>query len=282
MGQKRVISQLRRATRSKRVSHAYLFTGGSTTQGKMEIAKVFAAAFLCTSEGEDAPCGVCRHCVKVQHAVHPDLFDVEPTSTSIKIAQMRDLIGRAYLSPVEAERKVYILSNVEMLTLDAANSLLRLLEEPPGHGVFILLADSSEVISTIVSRCQVLRFDTEAAKETESDKESAVLAADWLLLSAEQRMQKAVILSKGKHDLAGFIETLTWWVRDAYLYQSGLASFIDVAKHEKVHAISLRYRHEDLRDKWLLLLKSKRLIDRNVNRRALTDYVLWVLLDEVN
>jgi hypothetical protein len=196
---------------------------------------------------------------------------------------MRELIGAAHLTPAEAVRKVYILHNVEMLTVDAANSLLKLLEEPPGHTVFILLADSPQILSTIISRCQVHRFGLDVAgQDIERDNDSRALAEQWLLMSFEQRWAGVLELAKGELDLKVFVDVLAWTVRDAYLHKLGLDKYLVSKDYQRLQAICARYEAMVLKGMWRVLMANRRLLESNVNKKALADHVFWVLLDEVS
>ena len=137
-----------------RVRHAYLLTGPSQI-GKRTLALSFAQALNCMSDCR--PCGECRSCKKIAHATHPDVKVLEASGGSIKIDQIRELQNEVARSAFEAPWKVYILRNMEQATLEAANCLLKTLEEPPQRVVLILTAARPNMLlPTIISRCQVL------------------------------------------------------------------------------------------------------------------------------
>jgi DNA polymerase-3 subunit delta' len=157
---------LRSSLAEERVSHAYLFTGPPGI-GKSTLALSLAQALLC--EGKDKPCGECEPCRKVLKGIHPDLYVVdlryqarlreepEESQTELRIDTIRSVTQEAGLKPFEARRKILVIPDAEKLTAQAANALLKTLEEPPSHVVLVLTAAETRLLlPTIVSRCQVL------------------------------------------------------------------------------------------------------------------------------
>ena len=153
MGQETVVQRLQRAIISGRVAHAYLITGASGS-GKKTLAVAFAQALFCTDQPGSA-CGTCSDCRRVEAGNHPDMIIIEPDAGRIKIDQVRRLKERFALQAYEGSWKVGIVVGAETMTVEAANSLLKLLEEPSGQAVIMLLSTSpSMLLPTIVSRCQ--------------------------------------------------------------------------------------------------------------------------------
>jgi DNA polymerase-3 subunit delta' len=150
------VAFLQQSMATGRVAHAYLFTGPPQV-GKRKLALGLAQALNCT--GSQSPCGQCLSCLKVAKGTHPDVrvIEGEGAGGSIKIDQVRALQREAMLSPYEGRHRVYILRRVGQASLEAANSLLKILEEPPEHVVLILTAVQPESLpATVVSRCQRL------------------------------------------------------------------------------------------------------------------------------
>ena len=142
---------------SGKVSHAYLFSGPPGS-GRMAMADAFAKALFCTEGGDDA-CGQCLECRKFDHGNQPDLHIVEPEGSSIKIDQIRELQRELSYKNIGSERKMYIMERAETMTLQAANSLLKFLEEPQSPVVAILLTENGQaVLPTIRSRTQWVPF----------------------------------------------------------------------------------------------------------------------------
>ncbi|UVI30341.1 DNA polymerase III subunit delta' [Paenibacillus spongiae] len=156
-GQQKAKRILQHALKSGKVSHAYLFTGPPGS-GRMAMALAFAKALFCGSGSGDA-CGTCIECRKFEHGNQPDLHVVEPDGNSIKIDQIRELQRELAYRNSGMERKVYIMKRSESMTLQAANSLLKFLEEPSSSVVAVLLADNGQaVLPTIRSRTQWVPF----------------------------------------------------------------------------------------------------------------------------
>lgn len=140
--------------------HAYLFYG-DRGMGKRTAALAFAAAILCKSEGDERPCRVCSSCRKFLSGNHPDLYVYEGKqgANSIHIETIRALRQDAYVLPNESDYKVYVIPNAEDMSISAANALLKVLEEPPSHAVFLLTANNREAVpETIRSRCIMLEI----------------------------------------------------------------------------------------------------------------------------
>jgi DNA polymerase-3 subunit delta' len=140
-----------------RVPHALLFVGPEGV-GKAVVATIFAAGLLCTGEGRK-PCGECSSCCRVRSLSHPDLVVMSPDGASIKIDQVRELQRIVALAPYFGQRRVCIINAAETMTIQAANSLLKTLEEPPGDTVFILISSArQQLLPTIISRCRIMPF----------------------------------------------------------------------------------------------------------------------------
>ncbi|MFA5879283.1 MAG: hypothetical protein WC860_03825 [Candidatus Margulisiibacteriota bacterium] len=159
---KNIKNYLLKVIQSQSFSHAYLFSGPDYTN-KEKTAIYLAQAILCSTDlqSKDIPCGQCNHCSQVLHGVHPDLFIVDKVADNknIGIEQIRDLLRRLSLHSFIATYKVAIIYEADLMTDEAANALLKTLEEPLGRTVFILVARHTSFLpDTIVSRCQIIRF----------------------------------------------------------------------------------------------------------------------------
>jgi len=160
IGQDIAIRSLENLIGQDQVRGSYLFLGPDGT-GKRAVATEFAKAINCGS-GQQGACEECVSCKKINSANHPDVFTICPEgggSGAIKIATVRDIIYEASLKPYEAKKRVFIVNDAEVMTEEAQNAFLRLLEEPPINHIFILTASNSAgLLSTVVSRCRVLKF----------------------------------------------------------------------------------------------------------------------------
>ena len=156
VGHKWAVELLERSLANGRTAHAYLLLGLPQI-GKTALALNFAQALNCLDEGK--PCGQCRSCLKIAHGNHPDVRVIEAVNGTIKIDQMRAMQREVALSPHEGRWKVYIIRQMERATTEAANCLLKTLEEPPAQVVLMLTAsDMDQLLPTIISRCQVLNL----------------------------------------------------------------------------------------------------------------------------
>ncbi|MEO7742049.1 MAG: DNA polymerase III subunit gamma/tau [Usitatibacter sp.] len=152
VGQPHVVIALVNALDSKRLHHAYLFTGTRGT-GKTTLARILAKALNCETGITSKPCGKCRACVDIDSGRFVDLLEVD-AATNTKVDEMRELLDTAQYMPVSGRFKVYIIDEVHMLSRHAFNSMLKTLEEPPEHVKFILATtDPQKVPVTVLSRC---------------------------------------------------------------------------------------------------------------------------------
>jgi DNA polymerase-3 subunit delta' len=138
------------ALQQEKIAHAYLLVGTGTEP----IIHEFVVSLFCEQRG----CGECAQCLKILNGTHPDIRRVAKDGKRIKIDQIRELQIDSRYPPLEAPRKVYILESVEDLSMEAANSLLKILESPPSYVLFLLTAESANLLPTILSRCQTLRL----------------------------------------------------------------------------------------------------------------------------
>jgi len=153
VGQSHVVTALANALDSKRLHHAYLFTG-TRGVGKTTLARILAKALNCETNGISShPCGKCRACVDIDAGRFVDLLEVD-AATNTKVDEMRELLDTAQYMPVAGRFKVYIIDEVHMLSRHAFNSMLKTLEEPPEHVKFILATtDPQRLPVTVLSRC---------------------------------------------------------------------------------------------------------------------------------
>ena len=164
VGQEQVTQTLLNALKSGRVSHAYLFCGPRGT-GKTTTGRILAKAVNCLTDGKGEPCNTCSMCQAITEGRALDVIEIDAASNT-GVDNIRDLRERVNYAPGEARYKVYIIDEAHMLTTSASNALLKTLEEPPPHVIFILATtEAHKVLPTIMSRCQ--HFDFRRISQTD-------------------------------------------------------------------------------------------------------------------
>jgi DNA polymerase III subunit delta' len=216
--QERLKKHLQRITESGQISHGYLFEGPAGT-GKLTLAKIFAQTLLCKNS-QLQPCEVCSSCVKANADNHPDIHVIDLEENTIKRQDIDEIQENIYVKPYESEKKIYIIKDAHKLTVQAANTFLKTLEEPPSDTVIILLTINAHLlIPTIVSRCQLIKAEKESVKaiETLLVNEYHIDSQRARLLSGYSKgiLQRAMSIEDGsintlklRDEMADIIDTL--------------------------------------------------------------------------
>jgi DNA polymerase-3 subunit delta' len=157
--QPQVAQMLLNSFRKNRLAHAYIFEGPRGTK-KPAAALLFAKRILCLNPGPDEnPCGICRNCRRIEKGTHPNVFTIRPDGENIKVDQIRQMIAELARTSVEEGPRVYIVEEADRMRSEAANALLKTLEEPGNDIYAIMLTDKfASLLKTIVSRAQVMHF----------------------------------------------------------------------------------------------------------------------------
>ena len=157
LGNDRLKETLIASRRKGRMSHFYLLSGPKGS-GKHTLADLIAAAMLC--QEPDGPCGVCAHCRKVRSGSHPDYITIDdPTKKTVPVDLIREARADIFVRPNEGARKIYLFPRAQDMGIPGQNALLKVLEEPPPYGVFLLLTDNPEkLLPTVRSRCVELKL----------------------------------------------------------------------------------------------------------------------------
>lgn len=211
VGQQYVVRSIKNAVQEGKVGHAYLFCGPRGT-GKTSMARLLARAVNCEDK-EHAPCGKCENCLAAIEGTHPDIIEINAANET-HVEDVRDLIERARLSPMMGQHKAYIVDEVHQLSSSAASALLKTLEEPPEHVIFILATtDPQKLLPTIISRCQ--RFDFSKIKNEDIKNHLLDVANKEGVTLEEEAAEKLAILADG-----GMRDSLSM-LEQAIAYTSG-------------------------------------------------------------
>lgn len=194
VGQQPVKTALTNALTSGRIAHAYLFAGPRGT-GKTSTARILAKALNCEQGPTPAPCGCCDNCVRIAAGTSMDVFEIDAASNR-GIDEIKALRDQLAFTPVDCRYKVYIIDEVHMLTTEAFNALLKTLEEPPPHVIFILATtDPHRIPATIHSRCQ--RFDFRRVTVDEIAAHLALVAEGSGITADAEALRLIAIQSEG-------------------------------------------------------------------------------------
>lgn len=193
IGHEKIIEKLKKFSAEKNFPHAIIFSGIEGI-GKRKVAETFSASLLCENLVDGEPCGTCSNCKLMKGKSHPDFYVVEPeetkTARNIKIGQIRNLQSQVSLKPVQADRRIVIIDGAEFMKKEAANCLLKTLEEPASQTIFILItANRAGLLMTVRSRCVTINFE----KLTDEEIKSELLRREI----ESERSEKLSIISDG-------------------------------------------------------------------------------------
>ncbi len=218
-------NSITQALKSGRLSHAIILEG-SDDETRFLAAKEIAAALMC--QQDNAPCGVCPHCMKCDRLIHPDLhiLEKEADSTMIKVDAVRSLKAKALLFPNEAKKSVFIIRQANLMNPQAQNALLKIFEEPASHICFILTCPSkSEFLDTVISRATLYTLGEEIAESDTKNEAAESLAVELInsLVSENEFMfiRRTSAFKKDKKLFAATVSAMLPVVRDALILSSG-------------------------------------------------------------
>lgn len=235
VGQDPIVATLRNAAGGDRLAHAYLFVGPRGT-GKTSTARILAKAINCTNLGSDGePCDTCAACVAIREGRALDVIEIDAASHGA-VEDARDLVMRALTAPSELRRRVYIIDEVHMLSAHAFNALLKLIEEPPDHVVFILATtDTHKVPATIISRTQ--RYDFRRLPEaTIAGKLRRIVTAERAEADDEALALIARLADGGMRDAESLLDQVLAYA-DGALTESDVREAVGLADDATIAAL---------------------------------------------
>lgn len=203
VGQEYIVQSIQNAIQQDKIGHAYLFCGPRGT-GKTTMARILAQAVNC-EHPESAPCGTCENCKAAKEGNHPDIIEINAANET-HVEDIRDLIERARLAPMMGKKKIYIVDEVHQLSSSAASALLKTLEEPPEHVIFVLATtDPQKLLKTIISRCQ--RFDFSKVPTGKIKEHLQMIAQNEnMKLEPEAALKIAQLADGGMRDALSMLE----------------------------------------------------------------------------
>ena len=226
-GQKYIVTTLYNAISNNKISHAYLFCGTRGT-GKTTIAKIFAKMVNCVDMRDNKPCGKCEICSCENTDEIPDIIEIDAASNN-GVDEIRELKNRIKLMPVSCKYKVYIIDEVHMLSTGAFNALLKTLEEPPEHVIFILATTEPQKLPiTIISRCQ--RFDFKRISSEDALKRLRFIAdSEKINVTDDALLEIAKISDGAMRDAIGLLDQLSSYsdnitIDDIYALKGSVSS----------------------------------------------------------
>ncbi|MFA5287088.1 MAG: DNA polymerase III subunit delta' [Candidatus Omnitrophota bacterium] len=301
-GQDRALEILKAYMDGGRLEGGYLFSGPASV-GKKMMAKMLSQALNCAENNSQA-CGLCPSCLKIQGDSHPDVHIISNGQAQLKIEDVRQLQKEINLRAYEGRYKVFIIDNAHTLTPEAANCLLKVLEEPPKFSLIILITDKPGLLfKTILSRCKIVKFH--AAKREELNKTLSrdygldINFAHFLSYFSEGRLgealrlkdseilnQKNSIIDKfimpsssgaegieveDRQDFCSMLNILSAWFRDMYFVKSGMpdSELINFDRRTDLLKIVNRFTYSDL-DRIISAISNTILcLERNINTKLL-------------
>ncbi len=220
IGQEAITDTLKNAIKRGKVSHAFLFAGPRGT-GKTSCAKIFAKALNCTNLQDGEPCNECANCIAANEGSMPDIMEIDAASNN-GVDEIREIRDKVKYAPTEGKYKVYIIDEVHMLSIGAFNALLKTLEEPPEHVVFILATtELQKVPATIISRTQRYNFKR-ISKEDLENRMKYILDQENIKYEVKALNVIAQVADGGMRDALSILDQLLSYEKDSVNYEDAL------------------------------------------------------------
>lgn len=273
-GQEHIVRTLKNALATGKIAHAYLFAGPRGT-GKTTMAKLFAKALNC-EEGIGHQCNECKNCVAITEGSHPDVLELDAASNN-GVDEIRELIDKVKYGTILGRYKVYIIDEVHMLSTGAFNALLKTLEEPPEHVIFILATtEPHKILPTILSRCQ--RYDFNKVSEFDIKERLKKILLNENVEYVEEAVELIVSLADGgMRDALSILEKVLAYSGNKLVVQDVLDIYALESKEEKIKLIHSIISH-DMGD---VLSRLNNYITKGTDIKRSTEDLLVILKDVV-
>ena len=271
-GQEHIVKTLKNALATGKLAHAYLFAGPRGT-GKTTMAKLFAKALNC-DEGIGHQCNECKNCRAIIEGTHPDVLELDAASNN-GVDEIRELIDKVKYGTILGRYKVYIIDEVHMLSTGAFNALLKTLEEPPEHVIFILATtEPHKILPTILSRCQ--RYDfTKLSDKDIKEKIKSVLEKEGVSYNEEAVDIIISLADGGMRDALSILDQVLAYSGNKLDVKDILAIFALESKEEKIALLNAIIQ-KDVAD---VLKRIERYVYLGTDIKRLTDDLLLILKD---
>ena len=271
-GQEHIVKTLKNALATRKLAHAYLFAGPRGT-GKTTMAKLLAKALNC-DEGIGCQCNECKNCKAIIDGTHPDVIELDAASNN-GVDEIRELIDKVKYGTILGRYKVYIIDEVHMLSTGAFNALLKTLEEPPEHVIFILATtEPHKILPTILSRCQ--RYDfTKLSDDDINNRLRSVLEKEGIAYNEEAIKIIISLADGGMRDALSILDQVLAYSGNKLEVQDILDIFALESKEEKI-ALLNSIINKDVSD---VLQRINRYISLGTDIKRLTDDLLLILKD---
>ena len=271
-GQQHIVKTLKNALSTGKIAHAYLFAGPRGT-GKTTMAKLLAKALNC-DEGIGCQCNQCKNCQSINEGTHPDVLELDAASNN-GVEDIRDIIEKVKYSTILGRYKIYIIDEVHMLSAGAFNALLKTLEEPPEHVIFILATtEPHKILPTILSRCQ--RYDfSKVSNDDIKERLKTVLRKENVIYNDEAVNLIISLADGGMRDALSILDQVLAYSKDKLDVKDILDIFALESTEEKLKLIT-SIVYGDMSD---VLERLEKYLKRGTDIRRLTDDLLVILKD---